>query len=580
MAFDGITIANIASDIDSAITGGRISKIAQPEKDELLITIKNNRESFRLLISASASLPLIYLTEYNKPSPMTAPNFCMLLRKHIGSGKIVSITQPALERIIRIGIEHLNELGDLCKKYLIVEIMGKHSNIIFTNDDDMIIDSIKHVPPHMSSVREVLPGRPYFVPQTQDKLNPLDIDEELFISQVLTKPMTVTKALYTTLTGLSPLCAEEICFRASIDGGDVTKSLTDVAKSHLYHTFSRIIEDIKERRFEPNIVYQNQEPIDFSSISLSMYDDLESKSFVNISQLLEIYYAEKNVITRIRQKSVDLRKIVTTVLERNIKKYQLQEKQMKDTEKKEKYRIYGELINTYGYNVNPGDEYLEALNYYNNETIRIPLDPTITPLENAQKHFERYNKFKRTADALDTLLADTSNEIKHLESIKTSLDMAFFESDLAQIKEELIQYGYMKRKHFKGKAAKIISQPLHYISSDGYHMYVGKNNFQNEELTFKVAAGDDWWFHAKGLPGSHVIVKTNGDEIPDLTFEEAGRLAAFYSQARKAPKVEVDYTLKRNIKKPNGGVLGLVIYHQNYSLMIEPDISNITKIDS
>jgi len=579
MAFDGVTIANIVSDLDTALSGGRINKIAQPEKDELLLTIKNNRESYRLFISASASLPLIYLTDHNRKSPLTAPNFCMLLRKHISSGRIVSITQPSLERIIRFEIEHLNELGDLCKKYLLVEIMGKHSNIIFVNEDEMIIDSIKHVPPHMSSVREVLPGREYFIPQTQDKLDPLTIDEETFCEQVLSRPLPIMKALFTSLTGISPLCAEELCFRSSLDGGDATSSLTPVAKSHLYHTFARAMEDIKNKSFTPNIIYQNDEPIEFSSITLSMYSDLASKSFDNISELLEKYYAEKNVITRIRQKSVDLRKIVTTALERNIKKYQLQEKQMKDTEKKEKYRIYGELINTYGYDVKPGDKYLEALNYYDNETIKIPLVPELTPLENAQKHFEKYNKFKRTAEALDTYLVETQNEIEHLESIKTSLDLALTESDLAQIKEELIQYGYMKRKNTGGKNAKIISQPLHYISSEGYHIYVGKNNFQNEELTFKFATGEDWWFHAKEIPGSHVIVKTNGDELPDKTFEEAAALAAYYSKARKSPKVEVDYTLRRNIKKPSGGVLGLVIYHQNYSLMALPNINDIQSVD-
>jgi len=579
MAFDGITIANIAADLDKAIVGGRINKIAQPEKDELLITIKNNRESYRLFISASASLPLIYLTDHNRKSPMTAPNFCMLLRKHIGHGKIVSIVQPSFERIIRFEIEHLNELGDLCKKYLVVEIMGKHSNIIFTDDKDMIIDSIKHVPSHISSVREVLPGRDYFVPQTQDKCDPLTIDETAFVEQVISRPLSIMKALFTSLTGISPLVAEEICFRASVDGGAACDSLTDIAKSHLFHTFKRAMDDIADKSFHLNIIYKDDEPIDFSSITLSMYDDLNSKSFSDISALLEAYYAEKNVITRIRQKSVDLRKIVTTALERNVKKYQLQEKQMKDTEKKDKYRIYGELINTYGYDVKTGDKYLEALDYYNNETIKIPLNPDLTPLENAQKHFERYNKFKRTADALSTLLTDTKKEIEHLESIRTSLDMALTENDLAQIKEELIQYGYMKRKITGRKDAKIVSQPLHYISSDGYHIYVGKNNFQNEELTFKIATNEDWWFHAKGVPGSHVIVKTNGDELPDRTFEEAGRLAGYYSTYRKAPKVEIDYTLRRNIKKPNGGVLGLVIYHQNYSLMIEPNISNITKVN-
>ena len=261
-----------------------------------------------------------------------------------------------------------------------------------------------------------------------------------------------------------------------------------------------------------------------------------------------------------------------------MKKYQLQQKQMKDTEKKDKYRIWGELINTYGYGLEPGIKFFEALNYYTNETVNIPLDPTLTPQENAKKYFDKYSKLKRTADALEKLLQETDSEIRHLESIATSLDIAVSEDDLIQIKEELTEYGYIRRKYTTGKKVKITSKPFHYVSSDGFHMYVGKNNYQNEELSFKFASGNDWWFHAKGQPGSHVIVKTNGEELPDRTFEEAGRLAAYYSKGRQAPKVEIDYTLKKNLRKPTGGKPGFVVYYTNYSLLIEPDITGIQQL--
>lgn len=578
MAFDGITIANIVSELNRTIAGGKINKIAQPENDELIITVKNNKRQYRLFLSASASLPLIYLTETNKPSPLTAPNFCMLLRKHIGSGRIVSVTQPGLERIIRFTIEHLNELGDLCTKYLIVEIMGKHSNVIFVNDEDQIIDSIKHVSAHMSSVREVLPGRPYFIPATQTKLDPFQLTEEILIDQVLIKPLPVSKALYTSVTGISPLIAEEVCYRAGIDGGVPTDGLSQLEKLHLAHTFLRVTEDVQNEVFSPNIVYKGKEPVEFASLELTQYRDMQAVDFPSVSQVLETYYAQKNIVTKMRQKSVDLRKIVQTSLERNLKKYQLQQKQMKDTEKKDKYRIWGELINTYGYGLEPGVKSFEALNYYTNETITIPLDPTLAPQENAKKYFDKYSKLKRTADALETLLLETDSEIQHLESISASLDIAASEEDLVQIKEELMDYGYIRRKYTGGKKVKITSKPFHYLSSDGYHIYVGKNNFQNEELSFKFASGNDWWFHAKGQPGSHVIVKTNGEELPDRTFEEAGRLAAYYSKGRQAPKVEIDYTLKKNLRKPNGAKPGFVVYYTNYSLLIEPDISGIRQI--
>ena len=578
MAFDGITIANIVHDLNQTILGGKINKIAQPENDELILTIKNNRTQYRLFLSASASLPLIYLTGNNKPGPLTAPNFCMLLRKHIGSGKIISITQPGMERVIRFEIEHLNEMGDLCTKYLIVEIMGKHSNIIFTNDNEQIIDSIKHVSAHMSSVREVLPGRPYFIPATQAKADPFELTADVLCEQILNKPAPTAKAIYTSVTGISPLIAEEICYRAGIDGGVPTDGLSSLEKLNLSHTFLRIMEDIRQGMFEPNIIYKGKEPVEFASLKLTQYQDLSVTEFSSISELLETYYAEKNIVTKIRQKSVDLRKIVQTSLERNVKKYQLQQKQMKDTEKKDKYRIWGELINTYGYGLEPGIKFFEALNYYTNETVNIPLDPTLTPQENAKKYFDKYSKLKRTADALEKLLQETDSEIRHLESIATSLDIAVSEDDLIQIKEELTEYGYIRRKYTTGKKVKITSKPFHYVSSDGFHMYVGKNNYQNEELSFKFASGNDWWFHAKGQPGSHVIVKTNGEELPDRTFEEAGRLAAYYSKGRQAPKVEIDYTLKKNLRKPTGGKPGFVVYYTNYSLLIEPDIKGIQQI--
>lgn len=578
MAFDGITIANIVTELNQTITGGKINKIAQPENDELIITIKNQRKQYRLFLSASASLPLIYLTETNKPSPLTAPNFCMLLRKHIGSGKIIAIEQPGMERIIRFTIEHLNELGDLCTKYLIVEIMGKHSNIIFCNEEDQIIDSIKHVSAHMSSVREVLPGRPYFIPETQSKLNPLVLTEEIFQEKIFPRPVNVAKAIYTSITGISPLMAEEVCYRAGIDGGIPTDGLEDVERVHLAHTFLRMVDDIRDGHFEPNIIYKGKEPVEFACFPLSQYQDYRAVSYPSIFPVLETYYAEKNIVTKMRQKTVDLRKIVQNALERNVKKYQLQQKQLKDTEKKEKYRVWGELLNTYGYEVEPGAKSMEALNYYTNEMIQIPLDETMTPQENAKKYFDKYSKLKRTKEALDTLLQETGDEIKHLESIAASLDIASSEEDLLQIKEEMMEYGYVKRKNTGGKKVKVTSRPYHYISSDGYDIYVGKNNFQNDELSFKFASGNDWWFHAKGQPGSHVIVKSKNEELPDRTFEEAGKLAAYYSKGRQAPKVEIDYTQKKNLRKPTGGKPGFVVYYTNYSLLIEPDITGLQQI--
>ena len=578
MALDGLVIAGMVQELNTCILGGRISKIAQPESDELMLTIKSERrQQYRLLISAGASLPLIYFTDQNKPAPLTAPNFCMLLRKHIGGGKFTRIWQPGLERIINFEIEHLNELGDVCHKTLVVEIMGKHSNIIFCNEEGMIIDSIKHISSQVSSVREVLPGRTYFIPETQEKLNPLDYKSSEFITAVSSKPMPLAKSIYCSMTGISPLIAEEICHRASLDSGRSANSFSETELIHLEHQFDLVVDTVKSGQLAPNIVYEGQVPVDFSVVHLSQYDDFTEEKFDTVSGMLEHYYATRNVITRIRQRSADLRRIVQTALDRNRKKYDLQQKQLKDTEKREKFRIYGELINTYGYNLEKGAKKLTCLNYYDNKEITIPLDETKTPQENAQHYFEKYNKLKRTWEASVKLTEETKGEIEHLESISTALDIARSEEDLVQIKEELTEYGYIRR-HYTGKRVKITSRPFHYVSSDGYDIYVGKNNFQNEDLTFKTAVGNDWWFHAKGCPGSHVIVKTNGEELPDRTFEEAARLAAYYSKNRGAEKAEVDYVERKFVKKVAGARPGFVIYHTNYSMLVPTDITGIQEV--
>ena len=581
MAFDGITIACLRKELSDRLVGGRITKIVQPEADELLLTIKNNAAQYRLLLSASASLPLVYLTEKNKNAPMTAPGFCMLLRKHLGGGRITAVTQPSLERILRFEIEHLDEMGDLCRKYLIAELMGKHSNLIFCREDGTILDSIKHVSLAVSSVREVLPGRTYFIPHTQDKFDPLTASPAEMIEAVCAKPAPLGKAIYTSLTGFSPAMAEELCHRSFLESARPAAALENRERDMLQHQLLRLMENIKEEDFTPRIYYNGKEPAEFSAVPLTMYEDLDAQSFEDMSGLLESYYAVKNTLTRIHQKSADLRRVVQTALERTRKKYDLQLKQLQDTEKREKYKVWGELIHTYGYGVPEGARSMQALNYYTNEEITIPLDSTLTAQENAKRYFDKYGKLKRTFEAVTKLLEETRNEIEHLESIQTALDMALTEEDLAPVREELVEYGYIRRKSGRnsGKKPKLSSRPYHYLSSDGFDIYVGKNNFQNDELTFQFASGNDWWFHAKGVPGSHVILKSEGRELPDRAFEEAGRLAAYYSKNRGGDKVEIDYVEKKHVKKPGGGKPGFVVYYTNYSLVIDSDISALRQVE-
>lgn len=592
MALDGITIAALANELKNTLVNGRITKIAQPEKDELLLTIKQSisdgngktkRFQKRLTVSVNPGLPLLYLNDENKQSPMSAPTFCMVLRKHLNNCRITDIRQEGLERVIRIGLEHLDEMGDLCRKFLIIELMGKHSNIIFTDDNNKIIDSIKHISLLVSSVREVLPGRDYFIPDTQHKYDPFTITEKEFTDIILAKPMDIAKALYTSLTGFSPVMSNELVYISSLSDKNSTKELSEMEKLHLYRNFTRIMEQVKEAGFKPCIIYKENEPVEFSCIPLTMYSDSKDyqiKQYESVSQMLYLYYSSKEVISRMRQKSYDLRRITNTALERARKKYGLQEKQLKDTGKRDKYKVYGELLTTYGYGLKGGEKSFTCDNYYTGEEITIPLDENMNGVDNAKRYFEKYAKLKRTFEALSVQIEETRQEISHLDSISNALDIARHEEDLATIRKELSEYGYIKRRNEQGKGSRKTakSKPLHYISSDGFDIYIGKNNYQNDELTFKIATGNDWWFHAKASAGSHVIVKTEGKELPDRSFEEAARLAAYYSKAREQGKAEIDYIQKKHVKKPNGSKPGFVVYYTNYSMTIDTDISGIKEV--
>ncbi len=589
MSFDGTVVAGIAHELKSYLTGGYITKIAQPEKDAIVLTVKNNRTQYRLFLSANASLPLAYITEESRKSPMTAPNFCMLLRKHLGSAKILDISQPGLERIIRIKTEHLDEMGDLSVKHLVIELMGKYSNIILLDNEEKVLDSIKHVSMLVSSVREILPGKSYFVPAQDGRINPLEANINYFTDIIAKKPMSIGKAIYTSLTGFSPQLASEICTLSGLDADQSTASLNTENVSTIFDNFQKFINIIKKGEFTPTIYYgANLAPKAFAAFRLSIYSDMESKTFSDISSLLEEFYNSKDKTDRIRQKSTDLRKLINNAISRTANKLDIFAKQLKDTENRDKFRIYGELITTYGYQANDGDKVLTCIDYYSGKEVNINLDTTIPVMANAKKYFDKYARLKRTYEAVLVQQEEAQAELNHLESIKMSLDIAENEEDLAEIRKELENAGYAKKTGItgkKGKAKEAKGTPLHFISSDGFDIYVGKNNIQNDYLTFKLASNSDWWFHAKKCAGSHVLLVTNGKEVPDRTFEEAGKLAVHYSSVNTSSlpsgdgtKYEVDYVQKKEVKKPNGAKPGFVIYYTNYSLTADSDISGLKQI--
>lgn len=594
MAFDGITTACLRKELGEKLTGGRIYKIAQTDRDELVLTIKPMMErgggQVRLYLSADPSLPLAYLTKLQRPAPLQAPSFCMLLRKHLLNGRIVSVRQPGLERILRFEVEHLNEMGDMCRHTLVIELMGKHSNIIFLDDREIVVDSIKHISSMVSSVREVLPGRAYFVPETQNKKDPLSENKEHFLEGLSSAGMPAATYLMKNYIGISTLMAEEVVYRADADHERSAASLTGEEKGRLWNCFRGLMEDVRDGNFQPYIYYKrtadgfSKAPKDFSAVRLSMYADMREVPYTSISGLLEDFYAQKNADTRIRQKSSDLRHIVQTILERDLHKYDLQRKQIKDTEKRDKYRIYGELLNAYSYSIPEGAKSAELDNYYTGEKIRVPLDPTMSATDNAKRYFNRYTKLKRTYEALTKLTVEVKAEIDQLEGIRHALDIATDEADLTQIRQELEESGFVHKKserdRKRGRSRAQVSRPLHYISSDGYDIFVGKNNIQNDQIT-KNALGSDIWFHANDMPGSHVILKAKGqkmDEIPDRAFLEAASLAAYYSSGRAQDKVEVDYLEKKNVKKPSGSKPGFVVYYTNFSIIAGTDISGIKEV--
>ncbi len=600
MAFDGSIVHILTQQLQQELIDGRIVKIAQTEKDELFLTIKKDGSQKRLLISVNPSLPVIYITNTSKQAPLQAPAFCMLLRKHLTNGRIIDIRQPSMERVIEFEIEHFNEMGDICRKILTVELMGKYSNIIF-RDEDKIIDSIKHVSGLVSSVREVLPGRQYFIPFSENKINPLNTSIEEFENKVFSQgALAVSKALYTNITGFSPILSEEIMYSAGLDSARPVSSFSSDEIRQIYDSFYTAMSQLELGLSKPNIIYKNEEPVQFAPFHLRSYEDGQHSvvDYTDISELLSDYYSQKQVYTSVRQKTADLRQAVHTLLNKDYKKYDLQMRQIKDTEKKDKYKVYGELLTAYGYSAEPGAKSFTVNNFYTGQDITIPLDPTISAVDNGKNYFQKYSKLKRTADALNEIVVQTKEEIDYLESIMVSLEMVQTAEDIHDLKNELAESGYIKGANIssgnkksgsKQSAGKIgnknssksaagKSAPLHYISSDGFHMYVGKNNYQNEYISFKLASGNDWWFHAKDIPGSHVIVKCEGAELPDKTFEEAASLAAHYCKSEGADKVEVQYTQKKNLKKPPAAKPGFVVFNTYYSMAANTEIKHIKEI--
>lgn len=583
MPFDGIVAKSIVDELTNGLAGGRVEKVFQPESDEIVLLVRAWNKSHRLVMSASPNYPRIHITEVVKENPASPPVFCMLLRKHLTGGRILSFEFNDYERIIGVVIEATNELGDISEKKLIIEIMGRYSNVILLNNENKIIDSIKHVDADTSSVREVMPARPYQLPPAQDKLSPARIDTFALLQELDASNKTVDKFLLDYIKGFSPLLCREVCFRAGIGNRTGAASLAEDTRLSLKKALDSILDEIKHSNYNPCVLFedeQEQKPLDFHCLSIGQYK--HSLSFDSISQALDAFYLTRDNAERLRQKKSDLYKVLNNSIERCRKKLSIQEETLRDVADREKLKLYGELITANIYAIPRNTESVSLLNYYSDsgdEYIDIPLNPNLLPQENAQRYYKKYAKAKNTFAYTSRQLKDSRKELEYLESVLALLDNCTALREIDEVRQELSEQGYMKlkKKHLQKKQMKM-SDPLHFISSDGFDIFVGKNNKHNDYLTLKFAQSNDIWLHTKNIPGSHVIIKKQGREIPDRTLEEAAILAAWHSKARMSSNVQVDYTTVRNVSKPSGAKPGMVIYVNYKTAVVTPDKAIVDKL--
>ena len=580
MSLDGIFLNSITNDLYKKLIGGRVDKIHQPDKNEIVISIRSKGENYKLLITAISNSPRLHLTNVTRQNPLEPPMFCMLLRKHLTSAHITNIKQINFDRIVEISFECKDEFGTTVNKSLITEIMGKHSNIIFINEDKTIIDAIKRVAENVSSVRQVYPGLKYVIPPGSDKLNPLTVTRDLFMKEIesTNNGIYIYNFLYKNFLGFSPFISREICYLTNLNESTYLGELSEEKKEEIWNVFSKIINKVKQNDFSFNIFYdENKNQYGFYCLEIEYLKDYERKNFLSPGELLDEYYYELDNKNKINQRVASLIKNINTKIDRNRKKVEKQRNELLNAENRDKYKIYGELILA-NLHKTPENHKLRVINYYDPELkeITIPLDPRFNLPQNSQKFFKRYNKLKKAEEELEKLIDITLNEIKYLENILFSIEECETIDDLNDIYKELISEGFMKRKSKADKSNK--TKPITtFISSGGHEILVGKNNIQNDMITFKIGKNEDYWFHAKNMPGSHVIIRTKGDELTDEEFVEAAKIAAYYSKGKNSSTVEVDYTKKSNIKKPPNAKPGFVIYDTNYSMLVEPSIEGIKR---
>ncbi|WP_096435468.1 Rqc2 family fibronectin-binding protein [Alteribacter populi] len=559
MAFDGIVTKAVTESLQETLVSGRITKVHQPYKSDLVITVRARGRNHTLFISVNSNFARFHLTKEKYDNPKEPPMFCMLLRKHLEGGIIERIDQDGLERIVTVYVKGRNELGDVSAKKLVLELMGRHSNLILVDDDEgMILDSIKHIPPSLSSYRTVLPGQPYKEPPHLDKLNPLDADERLLLRKLQFQKGKMDKQILEKFSGFSPMIIQEIIHQAGL-----------VNQTTLPSAFFKVLEPVKQKNYTPQILFGKKQEF-FSVLNLTHIQG-EKHSFNSVHDMLDRYYYGKAQRDRVRQQAHDLEKLLKNEYNKNKKKIKKLERTLQDSEKANRFQRFGELLTAHMHLVNEGDAYVEVMDYYDldQKMVTIPLDPQKSPSANAQHFYKKYNKLKNSVAVVEEQIVKATEEMAYLDQLIQQVEAAA-PSDLEDIREELADEGYIKKRRVAKKKKKTDKpQPEKYRSSEGIDIFVGKNNKQNEFVTNRMARQDDTWLHTKDIPGSHVVIRSQ--DFTEVTLHEAANLAAYFSKARSSGQVPVDFTLVRHVKKPSGAKPGYVIYDQQTTLFVTPN---------
>jgi predicted ribosome quality control (RQC) complex YloA/Tae2 family protein len=578
MALDGIFLSKVKNELKEKAVGLRVDKVNQPTRDEVILNLRGKGCNYKLLLCVRADSPRLHFTSHNIDNPPVPPMFCMLLRKHLTGAMIKDVRQMETDRIIFIDFDATNEIGDRVELTIVMEIMGKYSNMILISGEK-IIDSMKRVDFTTSSVRQILPGLVYALPPQQDKLCIENCNIDEILDRILTyREKSLSSAILNSIQGISPVVAREIAYKTAFEdilvsylNNQQTCNLTAVLKEFSQSIGTSTVFMLTE---------ENGKPKDMSVIDVNQYGDmLKVKEYDSAAELLDDFYFERDRINRINHRGHELIKLLNNLIERTSRKLALQREELKRCEDKETLRLYGELILANIYRLTKGVTFYEVENYYDNcEVIKIPCNPALSPTENQKKYYKDYRKAQTAEKMLVNLIEDGENEIVYLESVLDELSRADTDSEISVIRLELQSGGYIK--NFKGKKQKPPKElpPIEFMSSDGFKILVGRNNVQNDKLSLKTAAKNDMWLHTQKISGSHVIIVGDGKEISDESIEEAAVIAAYYSKAKDSSLVPVDYTRVKALKKPNGAKAGMVIYHEYWTIITKPDKDLVEKL--